>query len=93
MKKELIKAVEENRQMNSCIIEGVVIEVAKNGKDFVVRNKNNYGTVYIYCTIPKKRLRDSLGDMLGNTIRVVGTVTGAGMIVEYAEYRPKEVEE
>lgn len=93
MKEELIKAVEENKQMNSCIIEGVVIEVAKNGKDFVVRNKNNYGTVYVYCTIPKKRLRDSLGDMLGKEVRVVGTLTGSGVVVEYAEYRPKEAEE
>lgn len=82
-----------DRQMNSVIIEGVVTDVAKNGKDFVVRNENEYGTTYICCTIPKKRLRDSLGDMLGNTIRVVGTVVGTGMIVEYAEYKPREAEE
>lgn len=92
MKKELIKAVEDNRQINTCIIEGVVVDVAKNGKDFVVRNKNRFGTAYICCTIPKKRLRDSLGDMLGNIIRVVGTVVGTGMIVECAEYKPKEVD-
>lgn len=81
------------KQLNSCIIEGVVIEVAKNGKDFVVRNESGYGYSYICCTIPKKRLRDSLGDMLGKTVRVVGTVIGTGVIVEYAEYKPREVEE
>lgn len=78
-------------QMNSCIVEGEVIEVGKNGKDFVVRNVNEYGTAYVCCTMPKKKLRDSLGDVLGKTVRVVGIMIGSGVIVEYAEYRPKEV--
>ena len=50
--------------MNNCIVEGVVVEVAKNGKDFVVRNENEYGTAYICCTMPKKKLKDSMGDMM-----------------------------
>lgn len=79
--------------LNSVLVEGVVVEVAKNGKDFVVRNESEYGYSYINCTIPKKRLRDSLGDMQYKIIRVVGTIVGAGVTVEYAEYKPREVEE
>lgn len=80
-------------RMNSAIIDGNVVEVAKNGKEIVIRNENKYGYSYINCTIPKKRLRDSLGDMRGKDIVIVGTVIGTSVIVEYAEYKPREVEE
>lgn len=83
---------EKYNALNAVIIEGEVIDQYTKG--FTVKNENRYGTTYLSCTVPSVKLKRSLGkDLLGKVIRCVGTYVKGGLVVEYAEFKPQEVEE
>ena len=83
--------MEEMNWLNAVIIEGEVIDQYVKG--FTIKNVNRYGTTYLSCSIPNRKLMHSLGeDLLGKTIRCTGTYIKGGLIVEHAEFKPEEVD-